>query len=483
MISTTVIFPWNQNFETGIAVIDEQHQKLVELLNQLARDLAFGASVHGLSRVFDDLTDYVLYHFKTEEAIWKEYLPEDEMTISHEKSHQDFVVDVLRFKLEQATLADEQVIDKIISFLTHWLAFHILESDMHMAKIVQARQQGLSLSDAKDKASQTMRGATHMLLETILIMYDSLASRTLQLMREIAERHRAEERLRLSRSVIDSTLEAIFITDANGLIIDTNPSFCLDVQREHDQIVGMDIRQIKPAFFRQEKMDEIWQEAGESGHWAGEILGRDAKGDLEAVWLALSAIKNDQGEITHYFGLSSSISQLVQRQHSLEDAANHDVLTGLPNRRLLHDRLGQAIIRSNRSGRMLAVCYLDLDGFKQVNDTFGHDAGDEVLRIVARRLNMVLRGDDTVARLGGDEFVLLLGELSNEEGAAQLLHRLLQDIAQPILIRDTSANVTASIGVTFYPKDQSSPDQLLNHADEAMYSAKASGKSRYNFYG
>ncbi|MFA6972550.1 MAG: bacteriohemerythrin [Gallionella sp.] len=482
MYTSTVIFPWNSNFGTGIAVIDEQHRKLVDLLNNLARNLAFGVDTLELNRVFDELTDYAVYHFKTEEAIWRKYLPADEMSAAHEQVHQDFVTEVLKLKGEQAVLPGAEVVDQIVSFLTHWLAFHILDSDKHMANIVLSLQQGETLQVAKEKASAAMSGATVVLIETVLSMYDSMSSRTLQLMREIAERQRAEERLRLSRSVIDSTLEAVFITDADGLVIDTNPAFCQDVQREHRQIVGTNIRQIKPALFSQKQMEEIWQDAADTGHWAGELLGLNSQGAAEAVWLSLSAVKDRQGVIAHYVGLLSSISQLLKRQHSLEEAAHHDVLTGLPNRRLLHDRLAQAIMRSNRSGRLLVVCYLDLDGFKQVNDTLGHDAGDEVLRIVARQLNQVLRGDDTVARLGGDEFVLLLGDMDSEEDAGLLLNRLLQDIAQPIPIGNTSVLVTASIGVTLYPSDQSTPEQLLKHADEAMYIAKNNGKSRYHVY-
>ncbi|MFH0934004.1 MAG: GGDEF domain-containing protein, partial [Pseudomonadota bacterium] len=177
-----------------------------------------------------------------------------------------------------------------------------------------------------------------------------------------------------------------------------------------------------------------------------------------------------------------SITHLVKRQQILEVEANHDALTGLPNRRLLQDRLDQAITRSNRADRVLALCYLDLDGFKQVNDTLGHDAGDDVLRLVAARLGKALRREDTVARMGGDEFILLLEDLDSEESAMQFLNRVLKDIALPMSIYGNPAAVTASIGVTFYPRDSSTPEQLLKHADEAMLTAKREGKSRYHFY-
>ena len=481
-IAPSDIFPWNDNFQTGIPLVDKQHRKLVELLNKLASHLAYGVDHAALNKVFDELADYTQYHFKTEEGVWGKYLSVDELAIEHEKTHLNFVseITVLRGKLD--TLATEQVIEEVVVVLTHWLAFHILETDKHMAKIVLFVQRGMTLVEAKDKARMEMSGALRVLIESILNMYDALSTRTLQLMREVAERQRAEEKLRLSRKVIDSTLEAIFITDENGKIIDTNPSFCQDVRMEHEQVLGKDIRQLKPGLFNQSKSDEIWKSTTENGHWAGEIVWRDASGKMEGAWLVFSTIKDNQGAITHYAGVVSSITNLIQRQHTLEVEANHDALTGLPNRRLLQDRLAQAIARSNRGGRVLAVCYLDLDGFKQVNDTLGHDAGDDVLRLIAVRLSKIMRGEDTVVRLGGDEFILLLSDLESEENALQLFNRLLLDIAQPMVIHGKPAAVSASMGITFFPRDQGTPEQLLAHADEAMLTAKREGKSRYHFY-
>lgn len=476
------IFPWNENFQTGLPVIDEQHRKLVELLNKLASHLTYGVEKPELNSIFDELTEYAQYHFKTEEAIWKKYLLEDELLLEHANTHLSFVTEVLKLRGQQDDFATERVIEEVVVFLTHWLAFHILEADKHMAKIVLSVQFGLTLDAAKDKARMEMSGALRVLIETILSMYDTLSTRTLQLMREVTERQRAEDKLRLTRKFIDSTLEAIFITDEYGMIIDTNPSFCLDVQLEHEQIVGRDVRQLKPSLFSRDKSDEIWRMATENGHWAGETVGRDARGEVEGAWLALSSVKDAQSVITHYVGVISSISHLMKRQQMLEVEANHDALTGLPNRRLLQDRLNQAITRSDRAGRVLALCYLDLDGFKQINDSLGHDAGDDVLRLVAARLGNALRGEDTVVRLGGDEFVLLLGDLESEESALQFLNRLLKDIAQPMSLYGNPAEVSASIGVTFYPRDQSTPEQLLRHADEAMLRAKREGKSRYHFY-
>jgi len=482
MIAHTLIFPWNENFDTGMPIIDEQHRKLVDLLNDLARNLALGEDTLELNRVFDELADYAVYHFQTEEAIWKKYLPEDEMSGAHVKTHQSFVDEVLKLKNNLNGLSSELVVDEIVSFLTHWLAFHILETDKHMAKIVMGLQQGMDLAAAKDSANKDMSGAMRMLIDTLLKMYDNLTSRTLELLREIAERQRAEENLGLSKKIIESTLESIFITSPDCKIIDTNPSFCINVRREHDDLIGVSLGEIMPNLFTQNKKNEILTMASESGHWSGEVIGHNANNEMEAVWLTISAIKNKKGIITNFVGVLSSISQLLARHHGIVEAANHDALTGLPNRRLLQDRFELAITRSRRSGKELAVCFLDLDGFKQVNDTLGHEAGDEVLRIIAARLGHIVRAEDTVARLGGDEFVLLFGELENDKNLFSLLDRLMLDIEQPIYFQGKPSKLTASVGVTVYPRDLSAPDQLLLHADEAMYAAKHKGKSQYQFY-
>lgn len=482
MIPPAIIFPWNENFDTGIAVVDEQHRKLVDLLNNLASHLAYGAEAPELNRVFDELANYALYHFKTEETIWNKWLPDADISLAHIKTHQDFVVEVLKLKSDLDTLGEEKVVDEMVSFLTHWLAFHILEADKHMAKIVLALQQGASFDEAKDIAQGEMSGAMRVLIETVLKMYDSLSSRTLALMREIAERQRVEQSLRLSKNVIDSTMEAIFVTDENLYIIDTNPSFCHEVMQEHEALIGKLVTDVMPTLFSADKTNEILSAVQQTGHWTGEVIGRNNENELEAVWLTLSAIKDPQGTTTQFVGLMSSVSQLLERHQGLVEAANHDTLTGLPNRRLLQDRINQAITRSDRSRKMSAICFLDLDGFKQINDTLGHDAGDDVLRSVAARLVKALRGDDTVARIGGDEFVLLFGEIEGEQDIEPLLERLLEDVAQPVSTGDKAVSVTASIGVTFYPKDEQPAEVLLQHADAAMYVAKNNGKSQYQFF-
>lgn len=176
-------------------------------------------------------------------------------------------------------------------------------------------------------------------------------------------------------------------------------------------------------------------------------------------------------------------SVMTARNRALEKVAYRDSLTGLPNRHMLLDLIEQQMVISQRHHKSFAVCFLDLDGFKEVNDTFGHDAGDQVLREVGRRLEMCVRSHDTVARLGGDEFVLLLGDMVDAHACEDVMKRVLSDILQPIVLGpEQGVAVSSSIGVTLYPADDSAPSKLLEHADQAMYQAKRTGKNRWTAY-
>ncbi len=477
----TEIFPWNKNFETGIEIIDQQHQKLVHLINSLARHIAYQADPLTLDKVFEELKDYANYHFNTEEQIWSEYLDDDDRLKNHQELHSTFLEQISDIKQHNDYEEQNKGLEEILSFLTHWLAFHILDSDMRMAKLIQAIQTGATLEQAKRYSDEQMNGAMHVLIATILKMYDCLSARTLSLMKEIVEREKAQARLRLTGKVIECSLESIFITDQNKLLIDANPAFSTMCQLSHEQLLGKHINELKPALDKSPLKEAIAKGLTEIGHWVGEVWSETEKGDKEPEWMTISAIKSDDGVITNYAGVFSSMSQLVERQQALEHAANHDLLTGLPNRRLLVDRLQQALLLAKRSQKTLAVCFLDLDGFKTVNDTLSHAAGDALLIVIAQRLQNEIRAVDTVARLGGDEFVLVLNGLSDGEDISSLLNNLLSVIAQPVIVDGEYAQVTASIGVAIGRNDSDTPDILIAKADQAMYQAKQAGKSCYKF--
>ncbi|NTV95515.1 MAG: EAL domain-containing protein [Thiobacillus sp.] len=292
----------------------------------------------------------------------------------------------------------------------------------------------------------------------------------------------SQGRMRLAASVFSHAQDGIIITDAESIIVDTNPAFTRITGHERADVLGR-----KPSILASGRHDRayyaaMWQELGENGCWSGEIWNRRKDGEIYPERLTITAVVDEQGRLTHYVGVFNDISQLKRQEEQLVHLAQHDALTGLPNRVLLADRMRQAIGQAHRSGQVLAVCYLDLDGFKPVNDAHGHQQGDRLLVEMARRMRGVLRGGDTVARLGGDEFVFLLQGLNNIEECELSLNRLLAVVAQPILIDDTPVSLSASIGVSLYPNDDEDPDTLIRHADQAMYSAKQSGRSRYHFY-
>lgn len=478
------VFPWNNSFETGIPQIDEQHKRLINLLNLLASHLAYQSDMLVLDNIFKELAEYAIYHFNSEGEVWHQYFGEnDDWVLQHQKEHDSFLVEVLKLKAEEKEKTFNDVIEDLLSFLTHWLAFHIVDSDKRMAKVVLAITNAhLSLEHAKQEVELEMSGSIKILIEIILSMYDSLSNRTLQLVREVTERQKAEEKLRLTANVFHNTLDAICITDQDFKVIEANPSFYQVAHLSEEDVMGKNLCLLKSGLLDQKQVDLFWESLHKSGHWSGVIHSNHQTGKIEVEWLTLSLVKNEENLVTNYVAIFSNVSYLIQKQKSLEKMAHHDMLTGLPNRSLLHDRLKMAIAHAERTQTLLAICYVDLDGFKAVNDRWGHSAGDELLQTLARRFLDIVHNQNTIARLGGDEFIVLLGDLKCPQDCEPLLEKILHEMARPVKIKDKTVKVSASIGVTLFPQDNSDPDMLLHHADEAMYQAKCLGKSRYFLY-
>lgn len=300
--------------------------------------------------------------------------------------------------------------------------------------------------------------------------------------RDITERKRDEIALRLSATVFAHSYDGITITDANTAIVDINPAFTRITGYSREEAIGRSPKILASGRHGQEFYAQMWQSLLEHDFWQGEIWNRRKSGEVYAEMLAISVVRDNTGQLQNYIGVFSDISRLKTHEAELHQIAHYDVLTGVPNRRLLADRLGQAIARALRSGKPLAVCYLDLDGFKPINDRYGHAAGDHLLVEIAERLKGVLRTDDTLARLGGDEFVMLLTDLAQTEEARHVLDRVLAAVSAPVLIEDTLVRISASIGVTIFPADEADADTLLRHADQAMYRAKEAGKNCYHFF-
>ncbi len=302
------------------------------------------------------------------------------------------------------------------------------------------------------------------------------------LRQEVAERIAAENRLRLSASVFANSHESIIITDAQNRIVDVNPAFTRITGYPRDEMLGrdpqfLDARKHEPHVF----INELETTLRNHGYWQGEVLTRRRDGAVFSEMVSISVVTDSEGAATHRVFASFDITQLKAHQAELDRIANYDPLTGVANRRLLSDRMSQALALAKRNNKPLAICVLDLDGFKSVNDQFGHATGDQLLIVIVTRLQTILRAGDTLARLGGDEFAMLFNEI-HPDAVRTLLDRVLSAVNEPVELSRRKVAVSASIGVTLYPEDTADADTLLRHADQAMYFAKQTGKNRYHFF-
>jgi len=315
------------------------------------------------------------------------------------------------------------------------------------------------------------------------VIIDGQVIGTVGYSRDISESKQAQDKLLLAASVFTHAREGIMITTADGTIVDVNETFQRVTGYRRDELIGQNPRLFKSG--RQEGVfyESFWRDLFEKGHWYGEIWNQRKNGEIYPEMLTISAVTDEQGEIRHFVALCSDISAMKEHEKQLEHIAHYDVLTTLPNRVLLADRLHQAMLQEPRRGRLLAVVYLDLDGFKTVNDQLGHDAGDQLLVALADGMKQTLRESDTLARLGGDEFVAVLHDLSAVDDCIPMLERLLAAAAGPVSLGERKLQVSASLGVTFYPQAEDvDADQLLRQADQAMYQAKLAGKNRYHIF-
>jgi len=299
---------------------------------------------------------------------------------------------------------------------------------------------------------------------------------------DITERKLAEEKLKLSSRVFSDTQEGIIITDANKLIVDVNPAFSNITGYSSEEIIGKNPSILSSGKQSPEFYTDMWKNIEEYGQWQGEIWNRNKEGQLYAELLAISTLYNESGDAVNYVGVFSDITHSKRQQDKLDLMAHYDVLTQLPNRVLLADRFHQASAHSKRTGHQLAICFLDLDHFKPINDKFGHETGDHILVQVANRIKDSIRDEDTVSRQGGDEFALLLGEIESFSQCEDFLSRLLSSISEPYIINGVTHHLSASVGVTLFPFDDSDLDTLLRHADLAMYQAKLLGRNRYHLF-
>jgi diguanylate cyclase (GGDEF)-like protein/PAS domain S-box-containing protein len=274
----------------------------------------------------------------------------------------------------------------------------------------------------------------------------------------------------------------VSITDLNGNITYVNDRFCAISGYDREELIGINHRLVKSDEHPDAVFIDMWETISSGQTWHGEIKNTNKFNKHYWVQATIVPTLNDEGKPFQYVGIRTEITERIQAEQNLKRMAHFDLLTELPNRALLSDRLSAAMMQSQRSNQSLAVAYLDLDGFKEINDTHGHYVGDELLITVSQRMKSSLGKNDTLARVGGDEFIAVIVNLDNRSDKKPALERLLKAASDPVLVDDSIMHISTSIGVTLYPQDGSDAEQLIRHADQAMYVAKQAGKNRYHVF-
>jgi len=297
------------------------------------------------------------------------------------------------------------------------------------------------------------------------------------------QRANADTRLRQAAAVFDSTGEGVVITDLAPRILAVNRAYTEITGYEEAEVIGRN-----PSILQSGRQDEafyqsLWNAIVERGHWQGEIWNRRKNGEIYPQMLTISTVQDDEGQPKNYVGVMTDISQIKKSEANLERLAHYDPLTGLPNRLLIQSRLDHALAHARREGSQVAVLFVDLDRFKNVNDSLGHPVGDQLLQQITQRINERIRGDDTFGRLGGDEFLIVLDDLRQASDAAGVAREVLQILEAPFALEGhRDIYIGASVGISLYPQDGEDAAELVQHADAAMYQAKEQGRNTLRFY-
>jgi diguanylate cyclase (GGDEF)-like protein/PAS domain S-box-containing protein len=309
-----------------------------------------------------------------------------------------------------------------------------------------------------------------------------LAEGNSKLKKEIKHREMAEVRLRLTEKVFDNAGDAIVVTDAEPLIIDVNPAFIKITGYDKEDVIGAN-----PSIHQSGRHDKVfykqmWDSILTTGYWEGEIWDRNKGGESYPKWLTISSIKDNNEDVINYIGIFKDISLQKSTEEKLERLAYHDPLTGLPNRAMFQESLNHELAVVKRRQIKSALMFIDLDRFKYVNDTLGHETGDQLLIKVASRLKSCVRDSDTISRLGGDEFTVILSDVDEVPHISYVASRMVELLQEVFLINGKEAYVGASIGISIFPDDSEDLQTLIKNADVAMYRAKDAGRGTYKFF-
>ncbi|KDN99241.2 MULTISPECIES: phosphodiesterase DibA [Pseudomonas] len=295
-------------------------------------------------------------------------------------------------------------------------------------------------------------------------------------------RREDRERLRMAAAVFDSTLEGVLVTDRDGLIVHVNRAFMQITGYDKDEVLGQRPSKFKSGRHVAAFYQQIYATLAQKGEWSGEIWNRRKSGEVYPQWQTICAIRDDSGELSHYVAVFSDISAIKHSERELAYLAHHDPLTDLPNRLLFNDRTAQALAAAQTNKRGCALLLLDLDHFQSINDSLGHNIGDQLLKVVGERLRSLLGNGVTLARLGGDEFAVLAENCSQVGQAAALAQSIIDGMKAPFEVDSQRLFISVSIGISLFPSDALSAEQLLRNADSALFKAKSSGRAGYALY-
>ncbi len=300
--------------------------------------------------------------------------------------------------------------------------------------------------------------------------------------REVTAEREIRENLQVSAMVLANSSEALLLCDAGNRIVAVNPAFTHMTGYSFEEVAGKDPKLLASGQQNQDFYRSMWERIHATGKWQGEVWNRRKNGELFAEWLTINTLYLDDGSVHRRVALFSDITEKKRSEELVWTQANFDALTGLPNRRMFLDRLAQELKKAHRGGLKLALMFLDLDHFKEINDVLGHNEGDVLLAEAARRIAACMRESDTVARVGGDEFTVILSDQTDTGGVDRIANDILVALAQPFMLGAQQAFVSVSIGITIYPDDAVTQDELLKNADQAMYVSKGAGRNRFSYF-
>ena len=368
----------------------------------------------------------------------------------------------------------------VVSFVTHGLA------GRHLRRMAHFAHEELGRGDVPDLTLQRREPAAgddlSVLMQALNQLHRLKRGRGGSPESELLARQLVEARLQLMVSAFEKSHEAILMTDAGNRIVTTNPAFTRLTGYTMEEVLGHDPKLLSAGMAHPDVFRQMWESLNSKGAWQGELWDRRKDGSIYPKWLSITAVRDTSDAIVNYIAIFSDISERKEAEEKIFHLAHHDSLTGLHNRMSLRMELSQAIARAKMNNQMLAVMFIDLDQFKDINNVYGHDQGDRVLMQVAKRLHRCVRGSDIVGRPGGDEFVVILPTVSKPEVAAKVAEQIRGALEQPYLVAGRQLLSGSSIGVAIYPQDGDDSEELMKCADVAMYQAKAQGRNNVQFY-